>query len=69
MDPIRWTILGAGVLVLIGIYALGRWRERRRQARHGEAGGDRPEHAAAPRYGAGGGEPRRAERGDIIGVR
>ncbi|MFW6278232.1 MAG: cell division protein ZipA C-terminal FtsZ-binding domain-containing protein [Halorhodospira sp.] len=31
MDMMRWIILGVGVLVLIGIYALGRWRERRRQ--------------------------------------
>ncbi len=31
MDAMRWTILSVGVLVLIGIYALGRWRERRRQ--------------------------------------
>ncbi len=31
MDAMRWTILIVGVLVLIGIYALGRWRERRRQ--------------------------------------
>ncbi len=31
MDPLRWIILGIGLLVLAGIYLHGRWRERRRQ--------------------------------------
>ncbi|MCG5527681.1 MULTISPECIES: cell division protein ZipA C-terminal FtsZ-binding domain-containing protein [Halorhodospira] len=42
MDAMRWTILGVGVLVLLAIYAFGRWRDRRR--RHAE---QKPAAAAA----------------------
>lgn len=31
MDPLRWIILGVGLLVLAGIYLFGRWREQRRR--------------------------------------
>ncbi|MBK1733917.1 hypothetical protein CKO15_01200 [Halorhodospira abdelmalekii] len=33
MEPLRWIILGVGLLVLLAIYLLGRRRERRRQER------------------------------------
>ncbi|MCG5547585.1 cell division protein ZipA C-terminal FtsZ-binding domain-containing protein [Halorhodospira halochloris] len=38
MDPLRWTILGIGLLVLVAIYLVGRWREKRRRARESGSG-------------------------------
>lgn len=33
MDPLRWTILGIGVVILAAVYAYGRWQERRERER------------------------------------
>lgn len=53
MDPLRWIILGVGLLLLAGIYLLGRWRERRRREREQA---DNPLASDASRAAGGGGK-------------
>ncbi|ABM62643.1 cell division protein ZipA C-terminal FtsZ-binding domain-containing protein [Halorhodospira halophila] len=60
MDAMRWTILGVGVLVLLAIYAFGRWRDRRRRSAQQE-----PAPGGSERAAAGGG---RATGGGVGGA-